>query len=155
MGDKNMLKYLKYISLTILITLIVYVSFLYINYSKTNNNESHVQDIVNVSEKYDLLGNQWFFDKILIYNGDKLLNETDVNGNSYIFLDDASIDYCSSSNGDCVTGEYIYIDDKLTVPFDILFAKGEYDVFIQENILKLSKNNGDRTTVYVFVTYLG
>ena len=147
----NMLKYVKYIFLVILIVVIVHVSIMYINYSKDNENFVNNKD----DNTYNLLDNVWYFSKIVVYNDGNLVNETIVNSDSYIYLNDGRIDYCASSGEECINNKYVYGNDKLIVYIDYLFAKGEYIVGIKDNVLELSKNDDKITTIYVFETYLG
>lgn len=126
----------------LIITIILFIKF--INGSET----LHVdEEIVNI------YGVKLYRGLYKVYEDDELiLNVTSIENASYIVLDEKVIKYCSSEEI-CDSSNYTYDNEKkiMNIENDIyIMGKGLYDMVIEDDLVKLSTEMGNRKTIYYF-----
>lgn len=138
-----MLKYIKWLCLIIAIIGIIILGVIYTNnLKKTPDNNSQ-------QKNYSLYDTAWYKTKIENYENNELVGTMTLSDPRYIIFNKDYVEYVYPEE----TKQYMYTyNDKIltiTGPTNFL-SEGSYKVSFDNNQLKLSNDNENKTKIYYF-----
>lgn len=144
-----MKKYIKWISLILLIISIIITIVLFVDFTK--NKEKGHNDIINsLSEAYN---KTWFRTEYSVYNKDKLVMENvSLQSKNYLIFEKEYIKYCDSQTEVCTNYNYQYQQETQTLTLNLenhFIEAGTYEMTIDDEHIYLTNKQNDITIIYL------
>ena len=146
------MKRIKWILLIILIISIIVTTILFINFvrdKKTSSNNIQKEN-TNTIDLNSINNKSWYIKLLTIDKDGEILFRNDSYENIYIVITEENLKYCYSAEEECKIDNYIFNNNRIYIIANDTIGSGEYKIEFENQHLKFSRKEKDKTITYYF-----